>query len=189
MTARPAATIGYTSHGTPIRCGSWALKIRIASALTKPTITLRGMNRMRRATPTAASRIWKIPPRMTAAIRYCSPCSTASGATTSAMAPVAALIIAGRPPVKAMVTAMVNDAKSPTRGSTPARIEKLIASGISARATTRPARISVRATLGESQAGRLRAGRAEGMSPFSGHAPRGAEERPSTWPGVVPSLP
>ena len=42
------------------------------------------------------------------------------------MAPVAALIIAGRPPVNAMVTAMVNDANSPTRGSTPARIEKLI---------------------------------------------------------------
>jgi hypothetical protein len=37
-------------------------------------------------------------------------------------------------------------------GSTPAMMEKEIASGISASATTRPARISVRAILGESHA-------------------------------------
>ncbi len=70
------------------------------------------------------------------------------------MAPVAAVTIAGRPPVKAITTAMTNDENSPTRGSTPARIEKEIASGISASATTRPARTSVRATLGESHEGR-----------------------------------
>ena len=52
-----------------------------------------------------------------------------------AIAPVAAEIMAGRPPVKAIVTAMVKDAKRPTRGSTPARIEKEMASGISAIAT------------------------------------------------------
>ena len=54
-----------------------------------------------------------------------------------------------------MVTAIVNEANSPTRGSTPARIENEIASGISASATTRPARTSVRSTRGEdSQSGR-----------------------------------
>ena len=44
---------------TSIRWGSWARKIRIASALTNPTITLRGMNRISRATPSAPSTSWK----------------------------------------------------------------------------------------------------------------------------------
>ena len=68
------------------------------------------------------------------------------------MAPVAAEIIAGRPPRKAIETAIVNDAKRPTRGSTPAMIENEIASGISASATTRPASSSVRSSLGERNA-------------------------------------
>ena len=136
------------------RCGTCARKIRIASALTKPTMTLRGTNRISRAAPTAASATWIRPPRITAAIRWSRPCSLASGATTSAIAPVAAEIIAGRPPVNAIVTAIVNEANSPTRGSTPARIENEIASGMSASATTRPASASVRATRGESHSGR-----------------------------------
>ena len=53
-----------------------------------------------------------------------------------------------------MVTAMVNEANSPTRGSTPAMIENEIASGISASATTRPARTSVRSRFGERSAAR-----------------------------------
>ncbi|GAA0478717.1 hypothetical protein Ade02nite_40720 [Paractinoplanes deccanensis] len=52
-----------------------------------------------------------------------------SGATTRATAPVAAEIIGGRPPVKAIVTAMVNEANRPILGSTPARIENEMASG------------------------------------------------------------
>src|SRR5690625_5636674 len=59
---------------------------------------------------------------------------------TSAIAPVAAVIIAGLPPPNAMVTAMMKEENRPTLGSTPAMIEKLIASGMRARATTRPAR-------------------------------------------------
>ena len=51
-----------------------------------------------------------------------------------------------------METAIVNEANSPTRGSTPAMIENEIASGISARATTRPARTSVRSILGDRSA-------------------------------------
>ncbi len=70
------------------------------------------------------------------------PYSRATGAITSAIAPVAAVIMAGRPPTNAIVTAMTNDENSPTLGSTPAMIEKEIASGISASATTRPARTS-----------------------------------------------
>ena len=45
----------------------------------------------------------------------------------------------GRPPRNAVTTAMENEAYSPTAGSTPAMIEKAIASGIKASATTSPA--------------------------------------------------
>lgn len=69
-------------------------------------------------------------------------------------APVAAEVIAGRPPTIEITTAMVNDANSPTPGSTPAMIENEIASGINASATTRPARTSVRATRGENPGSR-----------------------------------
>ncbi len=73
---------------------------------------------------------------------------------TRAIAPVAAEIIALRPPTNAITTAMVKDANRPTAGSTPAMMEKEIASGIRARATTRPASTSVRKTFGEpSQSG------------------------------------
>ena len=48
---RPA---GRPAHGTSIRCGTWARKIRIASALTKPTMTERGTNRISLATPSSA---------------------------------------------------------------------------------------------------------------------------------------
>ena len=73
---------------------------------------------------------------------------------TRAMAPVAAEIMAGRPPRNAMETAIVKDAKSPTRGSTPAMMENEMASGIRASATTRPASTSVRSSLGERSAAR-----------------------------------
>src|SRR3546814_16826873 len=53
-----------------------------------------------------------------------------------------------------MVTAIVNDANSPTRGSTPAMIENEIASGISANATTSPAKTSVLRRRGDRSAAR-----------------------------------
>lgn len=56
-----------------------------------------------------------------------------------AIAPVAAEIIPRRPPKKAIRAAMENEAYRPTFGSTPAIMEKAIASGISASATTGPA--------------------------------------------------
>src|SRR5699024_11765304 len=70
------------------------------------------------------------------------PCSRIAGATTSATAQVAAEIMAGRPPTTAMVIGMMKEENRPTFGSTPAMMEKEIASGISASATTRPASIS-----------------------------------------------
>ena len=63
---------------------------------------------------------------------------------TKAIAPVAAEIIPGRPPTKLMTTAIQNEAYKPTFGSTPAIIEKAMASGIKARATTNPDKMSPR---------------------------------------------
>src|SRR3954467_14299061 len=82
------------------------------------------------------------------------PWSRTSGAMTSAMAPVAAEIMAGGPPRNAMDTAIVKEANRPIRGSTPAMIEKEMASGISASATTRPPRTSMRRRRGERSATR-----------------------------------
>ena len=56
----------------------------------------------------------------------------------TAVAAVAAEIIPGLPPVIATKTAIEKDAYKPTFGSTPAITENAIASGIKARATTRP---------------------------------------------------
>src|SRR5699024_2692648 len=130
------------------------------------------------------------------------PCSRATGAITSATAPVAAEIIAGRPPTTAIVTAIVKEANSPTCGGTPAMIEKEIASGIRARATTRPPSTSVLSRRGSRRALRTVSGRcwecwgasrsagAEevigvlggGVGPRRrGTAPRGARGKPSRY--------
>ena len=168
--------------------------MRIASALTKPTMTERGMNRISRATPSTPRTTCKIPARMTVAMKYSKPWSRITGAMTSATAPVAAEIIAGRPPRKAIETAIVNEANSPTRGSTPAMIEKLIASGISASATTRPPSTSIRSRRGERSAARtdvMSASSAAGEWAGSGVADSGASEvirSPDKTERAYPSL-
>jgi hypothetical protein len=58
------------------------------------------------------------------------------------VAPVAAEIIPGLPPTNAIVMAIQKEAYNPTIGSTPAIMEKEIASGTNASATTIPAKIS-----------------------------------------------
>ncbi len=120
------------------------MKIRIASALTKPVITERDTKRISEPRRRAPATICSTPVSRVAASRYCRPWSRTRVTMSSAMAPVAAEIIPGRPPVKAITTAMQNEAYRPTWGSTPAMIEKAMASGISARATTRPASRSPR---------------------------------------------
>ena len=87
------------------------------------------------------------PARIPAASKYSTPCSRTKLTTTSAIAPVAAESIAGRPPAMAIVTAIVKEAYRPTFGSTPAINENEIASGMSASATTSPASNSTRSTL------------------------------------------
>ena len=62
---------------------------------------------------------------------------------SSAVDPVAEVIIAMRPPTTAMVSDRQNAPNSPTLGSTPAMPEKAIASGIIAKATTRPDSMSL----------------------------------------------
>lgn len=87
-------------------------------------------------------------------MRWPRPWSRFSGAITVATAPVAAEIMARRPPTTEITTAMVKEANRPIAGSTPAMIENEIASGISASATTSPASTSVRQTFGsDSQSG------------------------------------
>lgn len=88
--------------------------------------------------------IWIIPVRTVAAKRYCKPCSLTKVIISKAIAPVAAEIMAVRPPKKAIVTAIQKDAYKPTCGSTPAIAEKAMDSGINASPTTRPASTSVR---------------------------------------------
>ena len=78
------------------------------------------------------------------ASKYWRPYVFTSVTINTAVAAVAADIIPGRPPVNALITAIENDAYSPTFGSTPAIIENAIASGIGASATTRPANTSPR---------------------------------------------
>ncbi len=135
---RPPATMTKTGQGAPINSGSWAIRIRIARAFTKPVTTDRDTNRISAPSLANPAPIWKTPVNSVAASRYWSPCSRTRTTITSAMAPVAAEIIAGRPPANAVTTAMQNEAYRPTFGSTPAMIENAIASGMSARATTRP---------------------------------------------------
>ena len=81
---------------------------------------------------------------MVAASKYSKPCDLTKVTITKAIAPVAAEIIPVRPPTIAVITAIQNEAYKPTLGSTPAIIEKAMASGISAKATTKPDKTSPR---------------------------------------------
>ena len=138
MIASAAAHTACTVHGMPISSGSCARKIRIASALTKPVTTERETKRISVLSRSAPAKICSTPVRIVAANRYCSPWSFTRSTISSAIAPVAAEIMPGRPPAIAVITAMQNDAYRPTFGSTPAISEKAMASGISASATSTP---------------------------------------------------
>ena len=82
------------------------MKIRIASALTKPVMTERETKRISRSSRNSAAIPWNTPINIVAAKRYSTPCSRTSGPTRTATAAVAALIIPGRPPTIAMMTAI-----------------------------------------------------------------------------------
>ena len=86
------------------------MKIRIASALTKPVITERETKRISEPSRSSPAATCSTPVSSVAASRYCRPCSFTSVTITSAIAPVAAEIMPGRPPAKALTTAMLNEA-------------------------------------------------------------------------------
>ncbi len=75
MMARPMpmkARLSGTWLDSPsdrVMWGTWARKIRIASALTKPSITVRGMKRISAPTPSLPRPIWRAPVRTVAAKR------------------------------------------------------------------------------------------------------------------------
>ena len=65
MIASVRANSAYAGHVTFSTCGTWATKIRMPRALTNPSMTERGMNRMRRASPPRPKAIWMTPARTT----------------------------------------------------------------------------------------------------------------------------
>lgn len=137
-----AAVIAYTGSDAPIINGIWARNIRIAREFTKPSTTEYGINEIKRPTFKRPRANCIIPVRMVAARRYSSPKSRTRITIISAIEPVAAEIMPGLPPAIDITTAIENEAYRPTIGSTPAMIEKAIASGISASATVIPASTS-----------------------------------------------
>ena len=86
------------------------MKIRMASAFTKPVITERETNRISEPSFSQPAMICSTPVSTVAASRYCRPCSRTSTTITSAMAPVAAEIMPGRPPANAITTAIQKEA-------------------------------------------------------------------------------
>ena len=110
MMARPAAVIAYTTQLTLVSSGNCAMKIRMANAFTKPVITDRDTNRISSPSLSTPASICSTPVSTVAASRYCGPCSLTRVTITNAMAPVAAEIMPGRPPAKAMITQMLNEA-------------------------------------------------------------------------------
>ena len=82
----------------------------MARALTKPVTTERETKRISEPSRKAPAMTCSTPVSTVAASRYCRPCSFTSSTITRAMAPVAAEIMPGRPPVKAMMTAMLKEA-------------------------------------------------------------------------------
>src|SRR5690606_9448933 len=104
----------------------------------KPVTTERDTKRISEPSLRYPAMICSTPHSRVAASRYSRPWFFTRVAISSAMAPVAAEIIPGRPPAKAITTAIQKEAYKPTFGSTPARMENAMASGINANATTRP---------------------------------------------------
>ena len=95
---------------TLVSSGNWARKIRIASAFTKPVTTERETKRINAPRRTQPAMTCSTPVSTVAASRYSRPWFFTSVTISSAMAPVAAEIMPGRPPVKAMMVAIENEA-------------------------------------------------------------------------------
>ncbi len=114
MIASPPAVIAHaiqdTSAFARFSSGSCAMKIRMASALTKPVITDFETNRITDPTFRSPKINWITPQSTVAARRYSTPWTFTRVPTRRAIAAVAAEIIAGRPPAKAVMTAIRKEA-------------------------------------------------------------------------------
>ena len=86
------------------------MPIRRALVQGRPGSRSRATTAMAPIVQSARTRPKSTPVRRVAASRYSRPCSLTSVTITSAIAPVAAEIMPGRPPVKAMTTAMQKEA-------------------------------------------------------------------------------
>ena len=102
--------MAHVSQPTPVSCGNCAIRMMIARALTKPVITDRETKRIRRPRRSAPAITWKIPARIVVANRYWIPWSRTRSMNRTAIAPVAAEIMAGRPPAMAVTTAIEKEA-------------------------------------------------------------------------------
>ena len=122
--------------------GTWAKKIKIPSAFTKPVITACGTKRIRRDICVKPKITCMTPASTTAGKMYSTPCWCTIGPITSATEPAAAVTIAGRPPSNDMLIHSTTEASRLTLGSTPAITEKEITSGINASAVITPASAS-----------------------------------------------
>ncbi len=69
MMAIPSATITYTEVLMFQKCSIWARKMRMASELTNPIMTVRGTKRISRPNPRTPKVIWMIPASTVAANR------------------------------------------------------------------------------------------------------------------------
>ena len=86
----------------------------------------------------------RMPAKITVAKMYSGPSIAAKDAMTTAMAPVAPLIIPGRPPKTLATRPTTNAAYRPVRGLRPAMSANATASGMRAMATVSPLNTSRR---------------------------------------------
>ena len=86
---------------------------------------------------------WRTPVKIVAANKYSTPCCATSVVINSAIEPVAAEIMAGRPPAREMMIAIQKEVYSATMGLTLAIAANAKDSGINASDTVIPERTSV----------------------------------------------
>ena len=127
-----------------LNCWIWLPPMTIASPFTNPKITGCGTRRINLPSLSSPAATCIRPARTTVAKMYSGPWDNASDAMTTATAPVAPLIMPGRPPSTLATSPTMNAAYKPVKGLSPAMSAKATASGIRAMATVKPLRISLR---------------------------------------------
>ena len=135
-----------TSHAplSSLNWATWLPPMMMAKPLTNPKITGCGTKRMSFPSFISPARSCRTPASTTVAKMYSGPWEMANAATTTATAPVAPLIMPGRPPNTLATRPTTKAAYSPVSGLSPAISAKATASGMRAMATVKPLRTSRR---------------------------------------------